>query len=311
MIKKEKSPQNRTLTLTDEDYKLYKSKLSVNVELRGELSNKIINGDIIDILTKINNNFANLIIIDPPYNLTKTFGDVKFESKNYEDYWEWMNTWLSVCIEKLASNGTMYICSDWKTSPIIYNLIRSYEEQDICYIINRITWARDKGRGSDKNWKNNIEDIYMIVKDKNNYVFNADQVKIQKKVIAPYKDSKGNNKDWIEGENGPERMTYCSNIWNDITIPFWSMAENTPHPTQKSEKLYARLILASSNTGDIILEPFAGVCTGGVVAKKLNRKSISIEINEEYCLYGLKRLDIAEINPHIQGYEDGIFKEKK
>lgn len=310
-MSKNKSPQNRTLTLTDADYELYKSKLEAQDELGGELRNKILKGDVIDILTKFKSNLFNLIIIDPPYNLSKSFGDVKFEAKSYEDYWEWMDKWLQECIDKLATNGTMYICSDWKTSPIIYNILRSYEDKDMCYIMNRITWARDKGRGSEKNWKNNIEDIYMVVKDKTNYVFNADKVKIQKHVLAPYKDKNGNNKDWEETEEGAMRMTYCSNIWNDITIPFWSMAENTPHPTQKSEKLYARLMLASSNENDLILEPFAGVCTAGVVAKKLNRKSVSIEINDEWCMYGLKRLDLAEFNVKIQGYEEGIFRDKK
>ena len=308
---KEKSPQNRTLTLTDADYKLYKPILEAQDELGGNSTNKIIQGDVIEILTKIKDSSVNLVILDPPYNLSKTFGDVKFDAKTYEDYWAWMDTWLPLCLQKLTDNGTLYICSDWRTSPIIYNVLRSYEDRGLGAVMNRITWARDKGRGSEKNWKNNIEDIYMFVKDKNDYVFNSEAVKIQKKVLAPYRDKKGNNKDWVQGEDGPERMTYCSNIWNDITIPFWSMAENTPHPTQKSEKLYARLMLASSNEGDVVLEPFAGVCTAGVVAKKLNRKSISIELNEEYCLFGLKRLFIAETNPHIQGYEDGVFKEKK
>ena len=310
-MSKIKSPQNRTLTLTESDYKLYRSKIEVQDELGQELRNKIIKGDVLEILTKFNDNKFNLIIIDPPYNLSKNFGDVNFEQKSYEDYWEYMNSWLNECVNKLAPNGTMYICSDWKTSPIIYNVLRSYEHDDRCYIMNRITWARDKGRGSEKNWKNNIEDIYMVVKDKNDYVFNADKVKIQKRVLAPYKDKNGNNKDWEDTEEGAMRMTYCSNIWNDITIPFWSMPENTPHPTQKSEKLYARLILASSNEDDLIFEPFAGVCTAGVVAQKLNRRSISIEIDEKWCMYGLKRLDLAKLNPKIQGYEEGIFRDKK
>ena len=105
-------------------------------------------------------------------------------------------------------------------------------------------------------------------------------------------------------------MTCPSNIWFDITVPFWSMAENTDHPTQKSEKLYAKLILASSKPGDLVYEPYAGVCTGAVTAKKLDRKYIAIEKELEYALLGQKRIELAEVNKNIQGFEDGFFKDR-
>lgn len=131
----------------------------------------------------------------------------------------------------------------------------------------------------------------------------------QKKVIAPYRE-KGIPKDLTEGNGEKYRLTYPSNIWTDITIPFWSMPENTPHPTQKPEKLLAKIILASSNESDTISDPFSGVGTTGVVAKKLKRNFVMIEIDEEYCLYALKRLKIAEQNPTIQGYSHRIFLER-
>jgi site-specific DNA-methyltransferase (adenine-specific) len=160
------------------------------------------------------------------------------------------------------------------------------------------------------NWKNNSEDIYMVVKDKANYYFDVEAVKIKKKVLAPYKDKNGNNKDWEATEEGNMRMTYPSNIWFDITVPFWSMSENTDHPTQKSEKLFAKLILASSKPEDKIYEPFAGVCTAGVVANKLGRNYTCVEIEKEYCELGQYRIDKSEIDKTIQGYEGGVFRDK-
>jgi site-specific DNA-methyltransferase (adenine-specific) len=141
------------------------------------------------------------------------------------------------------------------------------------------------------------------------FTFNLDAVKQRKKVVAPYKKD-GIPKDWTESKEGKFRDTCPSNFWDDISIPYWSMAENTAHPTQKPEKLIAKLILASSNVNDLVLDPFAGSGTTGVTAKKLGRNFINIEQNELYCAWGEKRLETAEENKSIQGYEDGVFWER-
>ena len=127
-------------------------------------------------------------------------------------------------------------------------------------------------------------------------------------MIAPYRDKNGQPKDWVDDGTHKTRLTHPSNIWTDISIPFWSMPENTNHPTQKPEKLIAKLILASSNEGDVILDPFVGSGTTSVVAKKLNRNYIGIEREKEYAALTEKRLEMAETNKEIQGFEDGIFK---
>ncbi len=175
--------------------------------------------------------------------------------------------------------------------------------------MNRITWQREKGRGAKANWKNGMEDIWFAVKNPDDYYFNLDAVKVRRKVLAPYKED-GIPKDWEEGEQGKFRLTCPSNFWDDISIPFWSMPENTDHPTQKSEKLYAKLILASSEEGDMVFDPFMGSGSACVTAKKLGRRFCGIEVNEEYCLWAQKRLEMAEKNAVIQGYEDGIFWER-
>jgi site-specific DNA-methyltransferase (adenine-specific) len=88
------------------------------------------------------------------------------------------------------------------------------------------------------------------------------------------------------------------------------MPENTEHPTQKSEKLIAKLILASSNPGDFVLDPFVGSGTTSVVAKKLDRRYLGIDLNEEYCLLTERRLELAERDRKIQGWLNGVFWER-
>ena len=150
-----------------------------------------------------------------------------------------------------------------------------------------------------------MEDIWFATNSKD-YTFHLDAVKTRRKVIAPYRVD-GRPKDWVESEHGNYRDTRPSNFWDDITIPFWSMAENTAHPTQKSEKLMAKIILASSSENDVVLDPFLGSGTTSVVAKKTGRHYIGIEIEPQYCVWAEQRLAMAEERPQIQGYVDGVF----
>lgn len=132
---------------------------------------------------------------------------------------------------------------------------------------------------------------------------------MKRRVLAPYRQN-GIPKDWDENEDGKFRLTYPSNFWDDISVPFWSMPENTDHPTQKPEKLYAKLILASSREQGIVFDPFVGSGTASVTAKKLNRHFCGIELNEEYSLLAQKRINLADSNKSIQGYSDGVFYER-
>ncbi|MDY3867948.1 MAG: site-specific DNA-methyltransferase, partial [Pyramidobacter sp.] len=141
------------------------------------------------------------------------------------------------------------------------------------------------------------------------YTFNCDAVKMRKKVMASYRDG-GKPKDWVQTERGKFRDTCPSNFWDDVTVPFWSMAENTAHPTQKPEKLAARMILASSREGDVVLDPFLGSGTTSVAAKKLRRHYVGIEQEAQYCVWAEQRLAMADENSSIQGYADGVFWER-
>ena len=269
-----------------------------------DVLNKTLNGDVLKMLEFVPDNFADLIIIDPPYNLTKNFNGFKFNSRSDESFDEYLETWFPQVCKKLKPNGSLYMCGDWKCTS---SLQRAIEKE--LSILNRITWQREKGRGAKSNWKNGMEDIWFAVKNPKDYYFDVESVKMKRKVIAPYKVD-GKPKDWDQSEEGNFRITYPSNFWDDISIPFWSMPENTDHPTQKPEKLYAKLILASSKPGDIVFDPFLGSGTTSVVAKKLGRNYCGIEMNQEYCLWTEKRLQMAEKDSSIQGYSDGVFWER-
>ena len=261
---------------------------------------KTINGDFWQVCQFLPHQSMDLIIADPPYNLTKSFNGTVFSKKKDNEYEEYTRQWLNAVQPLLKETGSIYVCCDWESSLIIGRVLGEFFK-----VRNRITWQREKGRGAKANWKNGLEDIWFATKS-DNYTFNLEAVKVRKKVIAPYRVD-GKPKDWIETDKGNYRDTCTSNFWDDITIPFWSMAENTANPTQKSEKLIAKLILASSCEGDVVFDPFLGSGTTSVVAKKLQRHYLGVEIEPQYCAWAERRLEEAKSNSRIQGYSGGVF----
>ena len=302
----EKAPRNKTLELSAKEINAY-AKRAIKLNFKASLDyveNQVIHQDTLKTLDFLPDNSVDLIIADPPYNLTKIFGSSVFKERDFVEYRKWLDKWMKKLPRILKDNGSIYICSDWKTSIAIPEIAGKY------FILqNRISWEREKGRGAKDNWKNCLEDIWFFTKSKD-YTFNLDSVKILRPVVAPYRDKEGTPKDWNEEKGKRCRLTYPSNIWTDISIPFWSMPENTPHPTQKPEKLIAKLVLASSNEGDVVFDPFLGSGTTAVVAKKLGRNFIGIEQEKEYVAYSEYRLEQAEHHKEIQGYENGVFKSR-
>lgn len=300
-----KADRNKTIDITVEDGKEYFERcitISEKKTIDGVLDKTII-GDTFETLKLLPEKSVDLLIVDPPYNLDKNFNGKKFKKTSDDMYEEYTESWISLVIPLLKDNATIYVCCDWQSSPAIGSVLKKH-----FHIQNRITWQREKGRGALSNWKNGMEDIWFATNSKT-YTFNVEDVKIRRKVIAPYKVD-GKPKDWEETEQGNFRNTYPSNFWDDISIPYWSMPENTAHPTQKPEKLLAKLILASSNPGDVILDPFLGSGSTSVTAKKLGRHYIGIEQNDQYCVWAEKRLEMADSDSTIQGYADGVFWER-
>lgn len=301
-----KAGRNKTIDTSIDEGKKYLDKciaIEKPIDDINSILDKTIIGNTFHVMELLPEKSIDLIIADPPYNLTKSFHGTQFSRKKESEYEDYTKQWLSKAIPLLKDDGSIYVCCDWETSLIIGRILQEY-----LIVRNRITWQREKGRGAKANWKNGLEDIWFATKS-NNYTFNLDAVKIRKKVIAPYRVD-GKPKDWTETENGNYRDTCPSNFWDDITIPFWSMPENTAHPTQKSEKLVAKIMLASSNPGDVVFDPFLGSGTTSVTAKKLDRHYLGIELNEQYCIWTEQRLEMADNDDYIQGYVDGVFWER-
>lgn len=303
--RKLRAPMNRTLELTPED------RLRLLPRLMRDLSQPLtelpigtIHGDAIELAPLLPCNSVDLLILDPPYNLNKDFNGYRFSKRTVEAYTEWLDRAIVAFKPLLKHTASLYICGEWLTSASIFCVASAHFT-----VRNRITWEREKGRGAKANWKNASEDIWFCTVSED-YTFNVEAVKLRRRVIAPYRNRDGTPKDWQVTQGGNFRDTHPSNLWTDITVPFWSMPENTDHPTQKSEKLIAKLILSSTNTGDVVFDPFQGSGTSSVVAKKLDRKYLGIDLNEEYCLLAERRLELAEQDASIQGFSDGVFWER-
>lgn len=303
---KKRADRNRTLTLseaelTELERKLLKpsgSRLSVS-----DIENRIIHDDFRRAVELLPDAFVDLLIVDPPYNLTKDFRSTRFRAMTNEEYIAYLDSWFPLLLRLLKPHATVYLCGDWRCSAAEYLVMCRY-----LTVRNRIVWQREKGRGALSNWKNCCEDIWFGTVG-GTYYFNVESVKMKRRVIAPYRRN-GTPRDWVETENGRFRVTYPSNFWDDISIPYWSMPENTDHPTQKPEKLIAKLILASSREHDFVFDPFLGSGTTAVVARKLGRRFSGIEIDRDYCCWGQARLEKAESDPLVQGYVNGVFWER-
>ncbi len=246
---------------------------------------KIIFGDAIEALKKIPNGTIDLIFIDPPYNIGKNFSGLKDKWVSDNDYLNWCYTWIDLCIDKLKSNGSMYIMTATQFMPFFDIYIR-----EKLFILSRIVWSYDSSGVQAKKYYGSLyEPILFCVKDKNNYTFNASDILVEAKTGAKRK---------LIDYRKPVPSIYNSqkvpgNVWNFSRVRY-RMEEYEEHPSQKPVALLERIIKASSNIGDIILDPFAGTFTTGYVAKMLNRKSIGIEIQENYLKIGLRRLNISE-----------------
>ena len=308
-MSQDKASRNKTIDLSLDESAEFASRCFTPDSRSEELPlssvvDRTLVGDCFDIMPRLPKNSFDLAVIDPPYNMRKSFNGNVFSKKSFEEYEEYTRRWVSLIAPLMKKNASVYVCCDWESSLVIGKILSEYFT-----VRNRITWQREKGRGAQSNWKNGMEDIWFATVS-DDYTFNLDDVKIKRKVIAPYRKD-GKPKDWCEDESGEKfRLTCPSNFWDDITVPFWSMPENTAHPTQKPEKLLAKLILASSNRGDLVLDPFMGSGSTCVTAKKLDRRFVGIELDEQYSAWAQVRLERAETDKTIQGYSDGVFKER-
>jgi DNA modification methylase len=289
-----KAPRNRGVFLMPGDDKKYRPE-----ELPGgtgtltmeEVGNQLFCGDALAGMARLPEASFDLIIADPPYyGRAKDFGAGRIRLTR-DGYARWSEDWIKEAVRLLTPSGSLYVCCDWRGSGLIQDILSRWVT-----VKNRITWLREKGRGSKRNWKEDMEDIWFGVKGES-YTFNLEAVKLRKPIVAPYRDSNKRPKDWCENDGEPYRYTCPPNIWLDTVVPFWSMPEDTAHPAQKPEKLVERIILASSNPGDKVFDPFLGSGTTAVVARRLGRSFTGFELNADYVRLALKRLDLLNTNP--------------
>jgi len=300
-----KRNRNKTIDLPLEEGRRYLDRC-LRITRRAalpEVLDRTVCGDAFEVLPLLPERCVDLLIADPPYNLDKEFHGGRFRRLSDEDYEAYTEAWLTLVLPMLKPDASVYICCDWRSSPAVAAVLRKH-----LVLRNRITWQREKGRGSRCNWKNSMEDIWFATVS-SRYTFNVDAVMLRRRVVAPYRTG-GKPKGWEETPEGNFRNTCPSNFWDDISVPYWSMAENTAHPTQKPEKLLAKLILASSDPGDLVFDPFGGSGSTAVTAKKLGRRHLAVEKDEQYCVWAEKRLENADADRSIQGYSDGVFWER-
>ena len=297
-----RAPRNRTISCTESEREQLVRRVTRLYHPVSclEVAGRVVGGDIFSVAKHLPSSFVDLLIVDPPYNITKNYGGSTFRKKPADEYRRWFQALVDLLVPLMKPDATLYVCSDWRTSTVIFPVLEASFQ-----VRNRITWERDKGRGAKRNWKNNTEDIWFCTRS-DDFYFDVDAVKLRRKVLAPYRNN-GKPKDWSEDQDGRFRLTHPSNIWTDITVPFWSMPENTDHPTQKPEKLMAKLVLASSKPGDCVFDPFLGSGTTAVVAEKLSRRWCGVEIDADYQCLALKRLAAARTDRSIQGYANGVF----
>ncbi len=242
-------------------------------------------GDCLSMLKQIKPQSIDLIFADPPYGLGKDFGVSKDVWSNANEYLQWCKIWIDECMRILKPNGTMYFMSSTQYMP----LLDSYVSEKY-FVINRIIWTYDSSGVQAKNkFGSAYEPILMITHSKNSkYTFNSEDILVEAKTGA-----QRNLIDYRKTPPQPYNATKIpSNVWYFNRVRY-KMAEYENHPTQKPESLLRRIILASSNENEIILDPFAGSFTSCKVALDLGRKTIGIENNEEFFKIGIRRCGIA------------------
>ncbi len=242
-------------------------------------------GDAIEALsTWVPDGSIDLIFADPPYNIGKVFNETQDRWQSDEDYLRWCYHWLDLCIQKLKPNGSFYVMAATQNMPFFDIYLRKQ-----LAILSRIIWYYDSSGVQAKRYYGSLyEPILFCVKDKEHYTFNAKDIFVSAKTGAQRK---------LIDYRKPVPTVYNSvkvpgNVWEFPRVRY-RMPEYENHPTQKPVALLERIIKASSNIGDIVLDPFSGTFTTSYVAKQLDRKSIGIEIEEEYVKIGLRRLEIA------------------
>ncbi len=250
-------------------------------EYRNSASTMAILGDSTGILEAMKPECIDLVFADPPYNIGKEFERKKVAR---DEYVAWCKAWIDQCMRVLKPSGTMYLMAATQFMPYLDAHV------DGKWVVkSRIVWHYDSsGVQARRHFGSMYEPILMIVKDEESYKFNAEAVMVEARSGAVRK--------LIDYRKTPpqpyKERKVMGNVWEIPRVRF-KMPEYEGHGTQKPERLLEIPILASTDQGDTVLDPFAGSFTTCAVAQRLGRRSIGIEISEDYFKMGLRRLGLA------------------
>lgn len=257
-----------------------------NMKVFEKNGHAVVWGDSIEALTNyVSDSSIDLIFADPPYNIGKNFNGRKDHWPSVEAYLAWCYQWLDLCIQKLKPHGSLYVMTATQNMPYFDIFLR-----DRLVVLSRVVWAYDSsGVQARKYFGSLYEPILFCVKDKGSYTFNAEDVMVEARTGATRK---------LIDYRKPTPTVYNSkkvpgNVWQIPRVRY-RMHEYEKHPTQKPTALLERIVRASSNPGDVVLDPFSGTFTTSAVAQSLDRDSVGIEIEEEYMKIGLRRLGIKD-----------------
>ena len=247
-------------------------------------SHQVIWGDVISALNVyVDDESVDLIFADPPYNIGKNFNSTMDRWATDEEYLNWCYQWINLCVKKLKPTGCFYVMTATQNMPYFDLHLRKQ-----MHVLSRIVWAYDSSGVLARNYFGSLyEPILYCVRDKDNYTFNADEILVEAKTGATRK---------LIDYRKPVPQVYSSkkvpgNVWNIPRVRY-RMEEYENHPAQKPIALLNRIIKASTNPGDTVLDPFSGTFTTSYVAKMLERKSIGIELDESFMKIGLRRLTV-------------------
>ena len=230
--------------------------------MSNKLSIEVLNGDALLLFKTIEDSSVDLIIADPPYNLGKDYGNNN-DKLEFEEYLSFSRQWLFEAHRVLKPTGTIYIFMGVRFISYIYTIL----EQDLGMKLNSwICWHYTQGMGRTKGYSPRHDDILMFNKT-SNFIFNIDDVRVPQKYYRARNNMRGANP---------------GDVWA-ISHVHYCAKNRQAHPTQKPEALMEKMVLASSNAGGYVLDPFAGSGTTLRVCQQLNRNSIGFEINPEYC----------------------------
>ena len=255
------------------------------MDILGSKQHRIFHGDALDALKMLPDGSVDLIFADPPYNIGKNFNGHIEKWETEEAYLEWCYAWLDLCVQKLKPSGSFYVMTATQFMPFFDIFLRKKLN-----VLSRLVWSYDSsGVQAKKHYGSMYEPILFCVKDKNNYTFNANDILVEAKTGAKRKliDYRKAVPTVYNSEKVP------GNVWEFARVRY-RMDEYENHPTQKPTALLKRVISASSNIGDLVMDPFSGTFTTSFVAKELGRNSIGIELQDEYVKIGLRRLQLAE-----------------